>query len=388
MKNASLYERIVYCIFAVAVLTHCLGINACAADGEELEEQVAEKFAEMAGEAAERTDSELAEGLASGELADAENVLLRLLTPREALEKILGITSEALGSAAAMLFTVIGILIISAVCHALSESFGSGAVVRGIEFLSASAVTALILKLQYGQLVGVGDFFDGLSRLMDSMIPITGIVWAMGGNVGSASVGTASLYAMLSVTQKLCASTVVPVCCTMGLSAVCSGLSDGELLNGFAGAVKKVYNFLIGAVMTVFVFVLGAQTSIAGTADTAAARGAKLLSSTLIPVVGGAVGDTVRTVAGSVGYIKSVVGVGAIVLIAVITLPTLISLLASRLALIIGAGMADMLGCKREGRLLEELGSIYGFLIGAVAVCSVAFTVAMALFVKCTVALA
>lgn len=388
MKNASLYKRVVYCVLAVAVLICCFEMNACAADGETLEEQVAEKFAEMAGEAAERTDSELADGLASGELDEAEAVLLRLLTPREALEKILGITSGALSSAAAMLFTVIGVLIISAVCHALSESFGSETVVRGIEFLSASAVTALILKLQYGQLVGVGDFFDGLSRLMNSMIPITGIVWAMGGNVGSASVGTASLYAMLSVTQKLCASTVVPVCCTMGMAAVCSGLSDGELLNGFVGAVKKVYNFLIGAVMTVFVFVLGAQTTIAGAADTAAARGAKLLSSTLIPVVGGAVGDTVRTVAGSVGYVKSVVGIGAIVLIAVITLPTLISLLTSRLALVIGAGMADMLGCKREGRLLEELGSIYGFLIGAIAVCSVAFIIAMALFVKCTVAIA
>ena len=140
--------------------------------------------------------------------------------------------------------------------------------------------------------------------------------------------------------------------------------------------------------MTVLVFVLGAQTTIAVSADTAAARGAKLLTGTVIPVVGGAVGDTLRTVAGSVQYIKSVVGVGGIILALALTLPTLISLLLFRLVFILTSGFADMLGCKTEGRLLSELGNVYGCLVGAVAICSVAFVIALGIFVRCTVAAA
>jgi hypothetical protein len=81
----------------------------------------------------------------------------------------------------------------------------------------------------------------------------------------------------------------------------------------------------------------------------------------VIPGIGGAVGDTVRTLAGSVSYIKNVVGVGGIALIVVLTLPTLISLLLSRLVLLVTSTVAGMLGCSREGRLLSELGNIYGF---------------------------
>ena len=97
-------------------------------------------------------------------------------------------------------------------------------------------------------------------------------------------------------------------------------------------------------------------------------------------------GDTLRVVAGSVEYVKSIVGVGGIMLLAYITLPTLISLLLSRLALLVSATAAQMLGCSRECKLLSELGSVYGFLTGTVAVCASAFAIALGIFVRCTAA--
>ena len=139
--------------------------------------------------------------------------------------------------------------------------------------------------------------------------------------------------------------------------------------------------------MTVLVFVLGAQTAIAGAADTAAARGAKLISSTVIPVVGGAVGDTLRTVAGSVSYVKSVVGVGGIVLIILLTLPPIISVLLTRTVFLLTSNLARMLGCGREGRLLDEMGNVYGTLLATVSVCSVALCVGLGIFVRCAVAI-
>ena len=138
--------------------------------------------------------------------------------------------------------------------------------------------------------------------------------------------------------------------------------------------------------MLVLVFVLSAQTSIAAAADTAAARGGKLLTQTLIPGIGGAVGDTLRTVAGSVQYVKSVVGIGGVVIVASVTLPPIISLLMTRSVFLLAGGVAEMLGCKQESKLLGELGNIYACLLGALSICSVAFCVALGIFVKCTVA--
>ncbi len=370
------------CIVCLNLIFFCSYASA-----EKLEDNVGDMLAEAADEVAEGVESPLASSLAEGDVDSAGDTLIEFLSPSEILSELFGIGKSVLGESMSLLCVLLGLIIICAVCNSLCASMGTSGVSSGFGFLSTAAVMAAILSFGVASFEGVTDFFDRLSALMDSMIPITGAVWAMGGNVGCATVGTATLYAMLAFTEKVCSAAVLPVCYVMGAAAVCSGLSDGGLLDGFSSAVKKIYNFLLGLVMTVFVFALGAQTAIANAADTAAARGAKLITSTVIPGVGGAVGDTVRTVAGSVGYIKNVVGVGGIALVAVLTLPTLFGLLATRLVFLVSGTAAEMLGCKRESKLLSELGNVYGFLVGAVSVCSVAFVVALALFVKCTVAI-
>lgn len=353
---------------------------------EESEADIAENFSSAAGTAAEASGSELADALASDSIEETGKKLLELITPAEVLSEISDVLLGALPDAVKLFCVSAGLVMLSSVFGSLCGSLGDGGVSDGFSFLSAAAIASAATVTLKPQITRTVEFFDGLGALMNGMIPITGTVWAMGGNVTTAGAGTVTLYAMSAAVENICSAAVMPVCCIMGVCAVCACLSDGSALEGLANGVKRVYGFTVGLLMTVFVFTLGVQTSVAGAADTVTARGAKLLSSTVIPGVGGAVGDTLRTVAGSVTYIKNVVGIGGIVLVAVLTLPALASLLLSRLALLLCSALADMLGCKRESRLFSELGGIYGFLVGAVAVCSAAFVIALGIFVKCTVA--
>ncbi len=312
--------------------------------------------------------------------------LLKLLSPEDVIKRILGVGSDALGEAARLFCLIVCVLLVCAVIRLLADTSAKGGIQSGVSFLCSAATVSAVVLSQSGAFRTVENFFERLGALMGSSIPVLGTVWAIGGNVSTASVGTATLYAMVALTETLCASAVMPVCYISGASAICAGLSDGGLLGGFCGAVKKIYTFFLGLVMTVFVFVLGAQTTIAASADTVALRSGKLLSSVAIPNIGGAVGDTLRTLGGSVGYIKSVTGIGGIVLVCTLALPVLASLLLSRLVFLVCGTLAEMLGCQNEARLLGEMGNIYGLLVGAVSVCSVAFCVAFAIFLKCTVA--
>ena len=331
----------------------------------------------------------LAGGAFSGEdITVTGERLLEYFTVSNISRELTDILELALPDALKLLCTLFATVALSAVSGALAGGLGGGDMSGGIRFLFSAAVSATFISAQSSCISGVLEFFDNVAVLMNGMIPVTGAVWAMGGNVGSAGLGTVTLYGMLDATRLLCTEAVVPLCAVMTVCAVCASLSDGGVLEGFASAVKKIYVFFVGAVMTVFVFVLGAQTTVAGAADTVAARSGKLFVSTLIPVVGGAVGDTLRVVAGSAEYVKSVVGAGGVILLAAITLPTFISLLLSRLAILVSGTAAQMLGCGREAKLLAELGSVYGFLMGAVAVCSTAFAIAFGIFVSCTVAVA
>ncbi len=368
---------------AVTLVALCaLGVSVSASS----EDIVTDGLSSAAAAGHGSSGAPLAGDLPGGDIDTLGQNLTELLSVQRIFEEITSWISAALPRALSTLATLMGILLVSAAARGLSGGIDGEKTAAAFDFLSTAAISAALLGSQYVEIQRTAEFFDGIGSLMDAMIPVTGAVLAMGGNVSTAGAGTATLYLMLSATQRLVAGAVVPVCAVLVAASVCSALSGGNILCGFSGAVKKCYTFFIGLIMTVFVFVLGAQTTVAGAADTAAARSGKLIASTVIPVVGGAVGDTLRTVAGSVGYIKSVVGVGGILLIIILALPTLISLLLTRLVYIAVATAAEALGCHNESRLLSELGNVYGFLIGAVSVSAVAFTVALALFIRCAVA--
>ena len=326
------------------------------------------------------------EGVLEGDVKENADTLMQMLEAENVFERLMETARGSMGSAITVFCSVTGLVLICAVLTRISEGFESESVRSGVRFISSASLCSALIVMTSGELENIRKAFEGLGTLIGSMIPISAAVLAMGGNISAASVSSATLYVLMAVIERVCAAAVIPVCCVMGTSALCSALSGGALLGGFAGAVKKIYNFGIGALMVALVFVLGAQTSIASAADTAAARGGKLLTQTLIPGVGGAVGDTLRTVAGSVQYVKSVVGVGGVLLVVAVTLPPIISLLAARLVFLLTSGLAEMLGCKQESRLLSELGNIYACLLGALSISAVTFCVALGIFVKCTVA--
>ena len=178
----------------------------------------------------------------------------------------------------------------------------------------------------------------------------------------------------------------MPVATVCTAFALCNSFSSTVNLNGIATSIKKCYTFVLGLIMTLLLATLSTQTVLSSSADTVSARAAKLVASNVIPIVGSSVGDTLRTVSSSVGYIKSVSGVGGIIFILLLVLPTFTTLLLSRAAFIISVGIADLLGCESQSKLLSELGSVYGMLIAVVTMCSVMFILALTIFVRCTVA--
>ncbi len=334
------------------------------------------------------TMSMLPDGVDSADPQAAGAAVERMVSPDYLLGVLSEMTGAGIGEAARLFGQLCGLLVLAAVFGALRHSFGSDALASAVRFCTTTAIFAAILHLLAAHLERVSVFFERLCAMMSAMIPIAGTLWAMGGNVSTASAGTATLGVFLSVTQRLCAETILPVCCICTALALCNTLAPESGLRGISGAVKKVYTFGLGMIMTVLVASLSSQTTLTAAADSTTARAARVVSSNIIPVVGGSVGDTLRTVASGVGYLKSVVGIGGIVFLLLLLLPTLLSLLLTRLAFLLGSGVADLLGCEAEGKLLSELGSVWGCMIAVVAMSSVMFILGLTIFVKTTVAAA
>ena len=319
-------------------------------------------------------------------------------TAGEGLENVLNLESavnilgrligDGLPAALRLLCTLMGILVLSALIRSLAASAKSSALSGGFEVCASLSVFATVISAEAMHLAQSAELLRDLNSLMSSLVPITATVWAMGGNTGTASLSGATLYGFLAISERLCLDTVTPVCLVLTATSLCGAISPDVKLYGISGAVKKTYNFIIGLVMSLLVAILGMQTTLASAADGIAAKTAKMVTSTVIPTVGGSIGDTLRSVAASVSYIKSVFGISSVIFILLLAAPTLITVLLARAVFIISGGIADMLGCERESRLLSQMSDVYGCIMGAVAMSTVMFILGLGIFTKSTVAIA
>lgn len=290
------------------------------------------------------------------------------------------------GTAWRVLAQTVGLLLISAVAAALRHTVRSDALARMISLGACCAVFVAVLNTLYGQLQKVSEFLTRLNTLVNSLLPLMTALHVMGGNVAVAAVQNSGLLLFLSVCENVCNRTVIPMTGICLSLAVTSVSSPGLSLKGLTGLIKSSYTKTLGFVMLLLSFVLSVQTALRAAADSLTARAAKFLAGNLIPVVGGALGDTFRTVASGVAFLKSTVGVGAMIVLFLMLLPVLISLLLTRLSFRLSLAVAELLGCDAEGRLLNELVGIYGTLIAVVSMCTVLLIFALTLFVRVSAA--
>ena len=364
------------------VLLFLLSFPISATPGEELIDKV--ELEEFLGSLPEDVD----------ELEDVEDIdgLADAVGEMSGVEYIIKSVLDALGlelGAALMLFLAIcALLVLSAVFNTSGASAQNSALSSAIRFCSVGGLFSTVVYMQYKHFSQIEVFFDSLGKLMNSIIPMTATVWAMGGNVSNASVGSASFYVMLAISERLFRSSVLPVCCVMSVLGLCDAMSDEMRLGKMLGAIKKIYAFFLGIVITLLLSSLGAQTAILASADSAAARTARMLSGSFIPILGGSVGETLRTVSGGVSYLKNIFGIGGIIMIFSLLLPVAVSLLLARIVFLISAGIAEVLGCANEARMLENLGEVYGTMLAVAVSVSVMFILSLCIFVQSAVAVA
>ena len=364
----------------------CLPVHGARETSTSAEQEIVDGFGAAVDTLPDEIGDRLPEGLHASSVEEQGEALAQMLTPRYVFSVVREHWKDAVSQGVRLLATVCGLLIIAAVLQTVRHSFSSAALNNTVRFCTIGALFAALVRLQYDQLSAVKLFFERLHTLMSSMIPIGGAVLAMGGNVTTAAAGSATLGVFLSVAEGLCARTVVPVCAIGTALALCQALCPEVGLRGIANVVRKTYTFFLGLVMSLLCFLLSSQSALCAAADSTGARTAKLVSALAIPTVGGGIGETLRTLAGSVQYLKSVVGLGGIFFIFLLLLPTFFSLLATRLVFLLGSGAAEMLGCESEGKLLSELGTVWGTMLAVMSMCAVMFVFALVIFVRVAVA--
>lgn len=328
----------------------------------------------------------LPDGLFSENTEEALSAAESMTDWQYLLNALLSALGLRLSDAVGLLCRLVGLILLAAVFGRLRDALNGGGGAAFGFCLRLALYTAIVLQTA-GVMDAVQTFFSQLSALMGGMIPVMGIFYALGGNLGQAAVNAEVLMVVLAVCEYVSVTVTPPVCAVCMSFALMDAFGLRLTLSPICDRVKQWYASVLGLLMFVFSISLSVQSVLASRADTLAMRGIKYAVGNMIPMVGGAVSGALGSVAAGVSLLRGLCGVSGIILIALLLLPTLVQLLLFRATLRLAASVSTLLSCDGEARLLTEMASLYGYLAAAVSICGVTFILALTLLAQSAVAI-
>lgn len=281
-----------------------------------------------------------------------------------------------------------GLVFISAAAMLFGRQIKNQLNAKLVESAVLIITATTVFSMMQGSLVRALAYLSDLLDFSNQLIPIISGIYLSGGNTATAAVSTAVVGASTTAIENICVSALTPVVyLCFGFVAV-SALGGGVDTSGIAKSLRNGYITVVTLCGLILTAMLTFQSSISAASDSLAARTVKFAVGNLVPIVGGSVGDSLRTVGASLSLIKSTAGAAAVFAIISIALPPLISLLMSRLMINLSSGVAGLLGCTREKKLLDDMRGIYDVICAVVAASSVQFIIILTVFIKTSLAIA
>lgn len=194
-------------------------------------------------------------------------------------------------------------------------------------------------------------------KLMLALIPVLAAVVTATGNPTLAASFQSIAFAGAQIISGISNSFIVPIVGTVMALDVTGSVMPSFKLGGITSLIKKSITAVLTFVSTLFVSFLGIKGALANAADTVASKGIKLVISSAVPVVGGALSEAYSGIIGSLVLVKSTVGIFGIAAIALINLPSCLQLLFWIFALKLSAAVGELFEQQNIAALLRSLAS-------------------------------
>ena len=280
--------------------------------------------------------------------------------------------------------TISALLCLCSLLSMLKKCINNETLDGALSLIGGTIIIASLIDISKVPLQRALLLFEEIKIMVNTLSPLICSMYAMGGNVTSAIVHNYGFIVFLSILENICIlslQSIIGICIVLNIASVF--LKDNSLFF-LSNTIKRAFTFFIGFIMLIFTTVISTQTLLATKADSLSSKTAKMLATHFIPLVGGAVGDSLKTAGASIEYLRTSVGIAFIVILILMILPTLISMILYKSVFTINNAIAGLLGCEREGKIIMEMSSIYGYVIAIISICSIILLLLLTTFAKCS----
>lgn len=304
---------------------------------------------------------------------DFENMMK--VSPLSLLNMFIDIFSGKLKNPLKIFGEVLFAVLMCALADCFKTSFGRKASDGLFSVISTVTVGLLLIEPLTQCMTRVCSAIVLSSRFMLVFIPVVTVLLTAAGRPITASGLNVTVLAVTQIISQFSSSLLVPMLCIYLAFSIVGALSPEINLNAIAETMKKTVNFILGLCSTVFVSMLSLQGMMSKSADSVASKTAKYLLSSFIPVVGGAIGDTIGTVQGCIGLTKNTVGAFGVVALILIYIPVSAELLLLISAVRLSGACSGLFGLSSMSGALNAVSYTLSLLWSVLLFCAVLFIV-------------
>ena len=379
MKNVRWKIGIFLSVFFLMWINHTISY---ATDNEVLESQKkAVGIPEFIEEAEDYTKETL-----EGTGINPEEVLNEAIEGNLNHSKLIGFLFKILGNEVKNAVTTVGIILVIIVIHSILKSISDGLENQGISKVIFYVEYILIVTLIMANFADIIKMAVGaISSLVDItnlLLPILITLMLTTGSIVSAGVVQPILLFAVSFIGNIINSLIVPILMISTVLSIISNISDKVQIGKLSKFFKSSVVWTLGVLLTLFVGILSLEGSLSSSVDGITAKTVKAATSTVIPVVGKVLGDSVDTVLGCAGILKNACGVlGVVIIIAICAMPIIKLTILTAVYKLAGAAV-EPIADEKIVKLLEQMGDTFKILLAILFSVSTLLIIGITIVIK------
>lgn len=317
-----------------------------------------------------------AEELLSG-LMRGENIFSAWGVVKKGAELLAGEIKNTMRLAVFIL--ILGLLssYLTVVCENLGEGAANSAFF--LCYMLAAGVSAAALM----EIIScTSSAISNISAFMRIIVPVALASLAASGAVISASALGGLLISIIEITQWIMETFLMPLLLMSAAISLVNNMSQQLKVEKLTEAINKTVKWCLALMLTLFVGICSLQSIAASGADALTVRVTKFAASSLIPVVGGILSESVETVMNCSSVIKNSVGVVGVIAVVMICAVPLIKISACLIVLRLCAALLQPVSHKSVVSCVSSAADAAACMLSIVAASCVMFVILLTVIIN------
>ena len=298
------------------------------------------------------------------------------------LKKLLKIFGKEIVSSLKTIIAVLVIVLIHSIIKAVADNLETSNISKTIYYVQYILIVTIVMSNFSDLILSITSTIQNLIGFMNSLVPLLITLMIYTGNIATSSLLEPIILIIIEFISNIILTLILPGVSIITALMVVSKLSDKVQIGKLTKFLKSSIVWFLGIILTVFVGVVSLEGTLASSVDGITAKTAKAAVSSMIPVVGKILGDSVDSVLGCGLVLKNALGVVGVIIIIGICATPIIKLSVLTIMYSLSSAIIEPLADEKIVKLLEDFSGIFKLLLGILCAVAVLLIIGTTLVIK------